>query len=115
MDVITLTGIRTYGKHGADPGERDSEQPFDVDLEIGLDLLKASRSDDLADTVNYAQIHATIVRIVRERSFALLERLAAEILDAIFVDERIRSASISLAKPQLLDGATPRVTLRRER
>ena len=115
MDVITLTGIRAYGKHGANPGERDREQPFDVDLEIGVDLRKASRTDDLADTVNYAQIHATVVRIVQECSFALLERLAAEILDAIFVDERIRSASISLAKPQLLDGATPRVTLRRER
>src|SRR5579864_4756501 len=110
MDAITLTGIRTYGKHGADPGERDREQPFDVDLEIELDLQKASRTDDLADTLNYAQVHATVVRIVQERSFVLLERLAAEILDAIFVDERIRNASVSLAKPQLLDGATPRVT-----
>ena len=31
MDVIELRGVRAYGKHGANPGERDRDQPFDAD------------------------------------------------------------------------------------
>jgi 7,8-dihydroneopterin aldolase/epimerase/oxygenase len=115
MDVIEIRGIRAHGKHGANPGERDRDQPFDVDIEIGIDLSRPAFSDVLADTVDYGELHETIVCIVRDRSFALLERLAAEILNAVFADERIARASVSIAKPNLLDGATPRVTLLRQR
>ena len=115
MDVIEIRGMRLHGRHGANPGERDREQPFDVDVELELDLSRAASSDDLAETVDYAGLHAAIARIVRERSYNLLERLAQEILDATFADVRVRSASVSVAKPNLLDGATPRVTLRRAR
>lgn len=114
MDVIALTGVRAYGRHGANPGERDAEQPFDLDVLLELDLGAASYSDDLGDTLNYAELHQRIVGIVQSTSFMLLERLAAEIVNAIFRDPRVVRADVSIGKPQLLDGATPSVRLRRE-
>jgi dihydroneopterin aldolase len=45
----------------------------------------------------------------------LLERLGAEILDVAFADERVRAAEVSIGKPELLDGATATVTVRRTR
>jgi dihydroneopterin aldolase len=114
MDVITLRGIRAYGRHGANPGERDREQPFDVDLQIELDLSAASRSDDLGDTLNYAEVHERVVAVVQSTSFTLLERLAANIANEIFRDARVARAEVRIGKPQLLDGATPSVLLRRE-
>ncbi|HEV3152212.1 MAG TPA: dihydroneopterin aldolase [Candidatus Baltobacteraceae bacterium] len=115
MDVIELRGIRAYGKHGANPGERDRDQPFDVDVQIAIDLKAAAGSDDLADTIDYARLHAAVVRVIADRSYALLERLAADILEEIFADARVANAAVTIAKPHLLDGATPCVTLRRER
>jgi hypothetical protein len=41
--------------------------------------------------------------------------LASVILDAVANDERIVVADISIAKPALLDGATPSVRLVRQR
>ena len=114
MDVIALNGIRASGKHGANPGERDREQPFDLDLEIEVDLRAAAASDDLADTVNYAQLQRIVAGVVRDRSFALIERLADAVLEAVFADERIHAATIRVAKPRLLSGATPSVLLRRQ-
>lgn len=114
MDVISIRDIRAYGRHGANPGERDSEQPFDIDVHLELDLCAASQSDDLAATVNYAVLHERIVRIVRQHSFALLERLAAELLLDVFRDPRIARASVQICKPKLLEGATPCVRLARE-
>ena len=114
MDVIALRGIRARGKHGANPGEWDREQPFDVDLELQLDLSGAERSNDLSQTVNYADVHKRVIAVVTGRSYVLLEKLAGAILDEIFRDPRIAAASICVAKPELLDGATPSVTLHRK-
>ncbi len=60
-------------------------------------------------------MHAEVVRIVARERFALLERLGEAILDALMRDPRIVRARVGLAKPRLLAGATPVVTLRRER
>lgn len=106
-----MRGIRAYGKHGANPGERDAAQPFDLDVEVRLDLSRARESDSLEDTLDYASMHARIVEIVERTSFALLERLGEEILRDLLRDERVRRARLSIAKPHLLGGATPSVTL----
>lgn len=115
MDRIVLHDIIVHGKHGVNPSERELLQPFRVDLVLHLDLSKAAASDDLHDTINYAAVHRRVVEIVESRSYALLERLAAAILDEVASDARIHTADISIAKPGLLDGATPSVRLVRER
>lgn len=115
LDRIELRGLRVFGRHGANPGERDVPQPFDVDVTLELDLATARRSDALTDTLDYAQVHATIVRLVRERSDALLERLGAALLEALMDDRRVQRATVRIAKPGLLAGATPAVTLHAER
>lgn len=115
MDRITLEGIRAYGRHGVSPGERREPQPFDVTVCLEMGLERARRSDDLGDTVDYARLHERIVAIVAGTSFALIERLAGEILDAALSDVRVERAVVTVAKPAILHGATPAVTLARER
>jgi 7,8-dihydroneopterin aldolase/epimerase/oxygenase len=115
MDRIVLHDIIVHGRHGVNPSEREFVQPFRIDLVLQLDLSKAAASDDLRDTVNYAAVHRRIIEIVETRSYALLERLAAAILDEVASDARVQSADISIAKPGILDGATPSIRLVRER
>jgi dihydroneopterin aldolase len=108
---IRLRGVRALGRHGCDPGERDAPQPFDIDLELEVDLERARRSDELADTIDYAAVHERVVAIVATTSFALLERLADEILADVMRDERVLAARVTIAKPELLAGSTPSVSL----
>lgn len=114
-DRIAVRGIRAYGKHGALPGERLHPQLFAIDVELEVDLSLARVSDVLADTLDYAGLHARVVATVRDRSFALLERLADELAGTMLADARVAAACVTVAKPALLDGATPSVTVRRER
>lgn len=114
-DTIALRGIRAFGRHGANPGEKDVPQPFDVDVAIGVDLAAARRSDTLADTVDYAELHREIVRIIATTSYDLLERIAQDVLDLVFADRRVTYAEVSIGKPRLLAGATPVVTVRQSR
>jgi dihydroneopterin aldolase len=112
---ITMSGIRAYGRHGVFPHERESAAPFDLNVSIEIDLLAAAKSDDLSDTIDYDALHRRLVSIVAETSFALLERLAAALIDAVLEDRRVLSAEVTVAKPGILDGATPGVTLSRRR
>jgi dihydroneopterin aldolase len=115
-DFIELRGIRAFGRHGALPRERDHLQAFDLELRLEVEVAAARAGDDLAQTVDYAAVHARVVRLVAERSFHLLERLGDVILADLMTDRRILAAEITLAKPNLLDGATPvvRLSTRRE-
>lgn len=108
---VSLRGVRAYGRHGADPGEREYAQPLDIDLHLDVDLDAAARSDDLADTIDYATVHRRVVDLVAGTSFALLERLCSRILEDALRDPRVARAEVTIAKPRLLDGATPAVTL----
>lgn len=114
MDAIRLRAIHVYGRHGAFEGEREKRQLFELDVTVQIDLRRSAASDDLEQTLDYASLHAKLVRIVATTSFALLERLAAALVDAIFTDHRVREAEVTISKPEILDGATPSVTLVRE-
>ena len=103
------------GRHGANPGERDRHQAFDIDVDLEVDLERSAHTDNLADTLDYAHVHATIESVVKSESYALLERLAQEIVRRLLQNERVHAVSVTVAKPGLLSGATPSVTLRRAR
>ena len=108
---ILVTGIACMGRHGANPIERESPQQIIVDVIMEVDLAAASRTDSLEDTVNYAAIYDKVIGIVRNTSFTLMERLAAEIATEVLHDSRIASVEVAVSKPQLLEGATPKVRL----
>lgn len=113
VDVIALRNVRAYGRHGVSPAERAREQPLDIDVFLEIDVREAGRTDALADTVDYDELHQRIVGIVQTTSFALLERLGEELAQSILRDPRVAAARIAIAKPGLLDGATPSVEVRR--
>jgi|HubBroStandDraft_4_1064222.scaffolds.fasta_scaffold00001_300 dihydroneopterin aldolase len=113
LDAITLRGVRAYGRIGALLQERERRQLLRIDLTAEIDLSAAQRSDELAETLDYSALRDELVTIVATKSYALLERLAGDLLEAVFADRRIARARITLSKPGILDGATPSVTLDR--
>ena len=115
MDSIRIDGILTRGAHGATAAERAHPQVLRVDAAVDIDLGTAAVSDDLHDTIDYAALRRRLCGIVETTSFSLLERLGAALLDAIFEDARVAAAEVTIAKPHILGGATPAVTLRRTR
>lgn len=112
-DKIAIRGMRVFGRHGANPGEQDVPQPFDVDVELELDLERSVHTDSLEDTLDYRKVHQTVSDVVGTGRFMLLERLAQEVARAILSEHRVHAVTITIAKPGLLEGATPSVTLRR--
>ena len=97
-----LEGMVFHGRHGALPAERELGQPFIVDVELRLDLRPAGLSDDLAQTVDYAEVHRLARDIVEGEPFNLTEtvaeRIATAILEEYLLVEVVR---VRVAKPQV--------------
>ncbi len=64
-DRLELRGLRFVAAHGALPEEAVRAQPFEVDLDLFVDLRAAGHSDDLAESVDYGEL-CEAVRSVME-------------------------------------------------
>lgn len=98
MDCIHLTGIRCYGYTGYLPEEQVLGQRFEVDLTLWLDLAAAGRSDAIEDTLDYRNAIATVQKLVETAKFALIERLATAIADAVLQSKRVKQVRVRLTK-----------------
>ncbi|MPY83737.1 MAG: dihydroneopterin aldolase [Actinophytocola sp.] len=102
-DRIALTGLRAFGRHGVFAQERRDGQEFLVDIVLRLDLTAASRSDALADTVDYGALAEIAVKVVGGDPYDLIESVAGRIAEEVLADERmagrIESAEVTVHKP----------------
>jgi len=98
-DTLHLQGIRAYGYTGALPEENVLGQWFEANLVLRLDLALAGRSDQLADTCNYAQVVQRTQHIIQTERCQLIERLATLIAEAVLAcDRRIQQVTVRLVK-----------------
>jgi len=99
-DRIILRDLGFYGYHGVFDEEAKLGQRFFIDLELGIDLSRVARSDDLADGVSYAEIYQ-VVTTAFERRKKLLEAAAQNVVDAILEHfEQVNWVVIRLRKPE---------------
>lgn len=97
-DRISLLGVRGRGFHGVLPEEKREGQEFVVDVVLHLDLRPAGTSDDLALTINYAEVAADVVARIEGPSLDLIESLAEQIArDAL--ERPVHSVEVTVHKP----------------
>jgi dihydroneopterin aldolase len=82
---IFLDNLEFLAKHGLRDFEMDSMQNFLISIRIFGDFLAATRSDKIADTLDYSDAYDVIKRTIERNKFQIIERLAGEIAANIFV------------------------------
>jgi dihydroneopterin aldolase len=98
VGTILVRGLEVLGRHGVLAEEQARAQPFGIDVDLDVDLGLPGRSDDLADTIDYALVIDGIVRVVEQERFQLLERLAARIGEVCCEDPRVLGATVTVRK-----------------
>lgn len=81
--TIELNRMRFFAYHGVMPQERVVGNVYYVDLKLTGDFYKATSSDHLEDTINYAEVY----EVVKEEMTIpadLLEHVAGRILRNLF-------------------------------
>ena len=80
--TITLSGLRFHAYHGVMAQERKVGAIYSVTLRLWADISRAAVSDQLADTLNYAEVYEAVKREMAVPS-QLLEHVAYRIGKAV--------------------------------
>ena len=99
MDTIKIDNISCYGYTGFLPEEQVLGQWFEVNLTLGVDLARAGNSDDIAHTLDYRSAIAQVKQIIETEKFALIEKLAHAIAQAILELDLVQQVCVELSKP----------------
>ena len=115
MDAIIIEGLKVDTVVGCFNWERQIIQPLMLDLTINSSLEQASNSDELQDTLNYAEICEISAKVIQVAAPKLIEHAAKLVLNALFTTfPAIDSIIITIRKPAIIAQANS-VGIRLER
>lgn len=101
-DRIILRGMLFHGYHGVFVEENKLGQKFLVDVDAWVDLSKAGESDDLEQSVSYADMYKQIKVIVEGPPFKLVESVASAIANALLsTHPSISDVRVKVCKPHV--------------
>jgi dihydroneopterin aldolase len=116
-DHIYLANM-TFEVHiGAGDGERQDEQPIEIDVDMTVDLKPAGDADDLDKTVDYGAVFRLCQQVAEGRPYRLLEALAERLAGEILaVESAVQSVAVTVRKPGVpIDGELDYAGVRIER
>lgn len=100
MDQIVIKGLEIFAKHGVLAEENALGQKFVISATLYCDTRKAGMSDDLNDSVNYAEVCQWITGQTQSQVFSLLERLAEFLARGILLQfPLVRKVTLEIEKP----------------
>jgi dihydroneopterin aldolase len=99
MNKIFISDMEFFAFHGHYPEEKTAGNKFLVDLTMFADTRNAEISDNLEDAINYQVAYALISDVLKNTKSNLLEKIASDILDAIFEEfGELVKASVKIKK-----------------
>ncbi|ALH95824.1 dihydroneopterin aldolase [Acinetobacter equi] len=115
MDSIIIEGLKVDTVVGCFNWERQIIQPLMLDLTLMTNLEQASFSDELSDTMNYAEICEISAQVIQKAQPKLIEHAAKLVINALFTTyPAIDSIIITVRKPAIIPQANS-VGIRLER
>ncbi len=98
LGKIKVENIRVFAHHGCLREETIVGSDYRVDVIVNANLYKASKSDDLSETVDYVHINH-IVKEEMQIASKLLEHVGKRIINRIFKEiSSVEKAEVSVSK-----------------
>ncbi|MHB8507810.1 MAG: dihydroneopterin aldolase [Candidatus Dormibacteria bacterium] len=95
---MLLRQMSFYGYHGHLAAERELGARYSVDLELGIDLSTAARSDSLEQAVDYVHVYQLVRAVVEEEQHQLLESMAESIASRVLHLPRVDEVRVRVGK-----------------
>ncbi|MGK0381695.1 MAG: dihydroneopterin aldolase [Flavobacteriales bacterium] len=106
MDKIHIEGLEVFALIGVYDWEREHQQRLIVDVELSADLSLAALTDDVNNTLNYAEIAQGISDFAANSQYKLIEALASQMLDWLLQSfPKLKKVRLKLSKPDILANA----------
>ena len=102
MNSIFIQDLKIKTKLGVPEWERLIPQSVLIDIEIALPEAGDFSSDNIQDTIDYAQVCQTVQALVAEQPFKLVETMAEKICLRIMHDFKAPWLRVKISKPNIL-------------
>lgn len=103
-DQLEICGLEVSCIIGDLPDERINEQVLRVDAVLFLDLRAAARSDEIDDTIDYAEVCDDIRSVLRRAECRMLERAADCVAFVCLQDSRVAKVRVRVEKQERIEG-----------
>ncbi len=90
---------------GIYPHERVKPQELIVDIEMEWDFHKAIESENVKDTIDYAQVAEDVKNLAIEKEYQLIETFSADAANLIMKKHNPLSICITIMKPAAIPDA----------
>ena len=98
--TIEIRGLSLYTHHGVDAAERDVGQRLVFDISFDVGDCDATVTDQVEDTIDYADVCQQVALAASERSFKTLEALCSYVADWLIDRYDASAVSVRAAKPE---------------
>lgn len=95
---IEINGLEVKGRIGVPEKERENSQRLLVSLRFQIETTFAALDDQLAKTIDYADVAAEVGKVVETSGAHLIEKLVSDIGDALMARFPIQRLEIELRK-----------------
>lgn len=100
--VIGIEDLQVECIIGILPHERAAPQMISVDLHVSPELSFSAMVDHIDHALDYRQLAEVVETASIEGQFYLIEALASEILNRVFLQFKVRWASIRIVKHKVI-------------
>lgn len=91
---VHIDGIRLHARHGVLPQEQLTGNDYIINVRASYDISRAMQTDDVADTLNYAEVY-NIIKEEMSVPSKLIEHVAGRIADRL-MDSYSQISSVML-------------------
>ena len=98
MSQISIVDLEVFYRVGVPDAERAQPQRLLLTVEMGSDFSAAAKSDSIADTIDYYAVTQRLLKFGEGRDWKLIEKLAADIADAILSGFKPQSVTVEVKK-----------------
>lgn len=102
--LIKIKNLRLKTILGIHAWEENVDREIIINAEIETKHLNSHFSDDINDTIDYDIIVTKIKNLIQSKRFKLIEKMVAEIVDAIMEDKRIFRCKVEVDKVGVIEG-----------
>jgi FolB domain-containing protein len=95
---ISITDLEVHYRVGVPDEERAHPQRLLLTVEMELDFSTASKSDSIADTIDYFAVSQRLLKFGDGKNWKLIEKLATDICEMISAEFRPQSISVEVKK-----------------
>ena len=106
MDIVFIEGLEVQTTIGYYDWEKSIKQPLVFDLHMGTDITPAAQGDELAKTLDYAEISQIIDEFANANPVDLIETLAERLSQHLMTTYQIKWLRLKIAKPTAVKEAT---------